>query len=89
MQLNVLDKELLKEVADLHGVPQGAYNIRKNGVALGRESKAGITIIPKEDKPGIEVRIDPGTVDQSVHIPVILTIPDFHDVVYNTFEVGA
>lgn len=89
MQLNVLDKELLKEIADLHGVPQGAYNIRKNGVAVGRESKAGITIFPKEDKPGIEVRIDPGTVDQSVHIPVILTIPDFHDVVYNTFEVGA
>lgn len=89
MQLSIEDKELLKEVADLHGIPQGAYNIRKNGTSVGRESKAGITIIPKEDKPGIEVRIEPGTVDQSVHIPVILTIPDFHDVVYNTFEVGA
>lgn len=89
MELSNEDKELLQEVADLHGVPQGAYNIRKNGKAVGRESKAGIRIIPKEDKPGIEVRIDPGTVDQSVHIPVILTIPDFHDVVYNTFEVGA
>jgi Fe-S cluster assembly scaffold protein SufB len=89
MKLSALDKELLKEVADLHDVPQGAYNIRKNGAAVGRESKAGITIIPKDDKPGIEVRIDPGTVDQSVHIPVILTIPDFKDVVYNTFEVGA
>jgi len=89
MQLNALDKELLKEVADLHGVPQGAYNIRKNGAAVGRESKAGITITPKEEKAGIEVRIAPGTVDQSVHIPVILTIPDLHDVVYNTFEVGA
>ncbi len=89
MQLSVLDKELLKEVADLHGIPQGAYNIRKNGAAVKKESKAGITIDPKEDQPGIEVRIDPGTVDQSIHIPVILTIPDFHDVVYNTFEVGA
>lgn len=89
MQLNALDKELLKEIADLHGIPQGAYNIRKNGVAIGRESKAGISISPKEDKPGINVWIEPGTIDQSVHIPVILTVPDLHDVVYNTFEVGA
>ena len=89
MRLNALDKELLKEIADLHSVPQGAFNIRKNGAAVGRESKAGITITPKEDRPGIDVRIDPGTIDQSVHIPVILTIPDLHDVVYNTFEIGA
>lgn len=89
MQLSVFDKELLKEIADLHGVPQGAYNIRKNGAVLGRESKAGITIVPKEDKPGIDVRIDPGTIDQSIHIPVILTIPGLHDIVYNTFEIGA
>ncbi len=89
MQLNALDKELLREIADLHSVPQGAFNIRKNGAAIGRESKAGITITPKEDRPGIDVIIDPGTIDQSVHIPVILTIPDLHDVVYNTFEIGA
>lgn len=88
MDLNVLDKELLREIADLHSIPQGAYNIRKNGAAIGRESKTGITITPKEDRPGIDVRIDPGTIDQSVHIPVILTIPDLHDVVYNTFEIG-
>lgn len=89
MKLNSLDRELLKEIADLHSVPPGAYNIRKNGAALGRESKAGITIIPKEDRPGIDIVIEPGTVDQSVHIPVILTVPDLHDVVYNTFDVGA
>lgn len=89
MQLNALDKELLKEIADLHGVPQGAFNIRKNGEAVGRESKAGITITPKEDRPGIDILIDPGTIDQSVHIPVILTVPGLNDVVYNTFEIGA
>ncbi len=89
MQLNALDKDLLKEIADLHGVPQGAYNIRKNGESLGRESREGITITPKEDRPGINIQITPGTVNQSVHIPVMLTIPGLHDVVYNTFEVGA
>lgn len=89
MRLSALDKELLKEIADLHSTPQGAYNIRKNGAALGRESKAGITITPKKDQPGINVWIEPGTIDQSVHIPVILTLPDLHDVVYNTFEIGA
>ena len=29
--LNEIQKQILKEVADLHGVPAGAYNIRANG----------------------------------------------------------
>jgi hypothetical protein len=29
--LNAIDKKVLKEVADLEGLPKGAYNIRKNG----------------------------------------------------------
>ena len=89
MQLNAVDERLLKEIADLHGVPAGAYNIRKNGVALARESRQGITIASKTDKPGIDITIEPGVTNQSVHIPVILTAGGFNDLVYNTFEVGA
>ena len=31
---------LLREVADLHGVPEGAYNIRSDGQLAGRKSEA-------------------------------------------------
>lgn len=89
MQLNAIDENLLKTIADLHGIPQGAFNIRKNGQALARSSTETITIEPKQDKPGINIRIAPGTVNQSVHIPVIITESGINDVVYNTFEIGA
>lgn len=88
LPINAVDKGLLAEIADLHAVPSGAYNIRKNGTAIARKSVAGIEIIPKSDKPGIDVRIAPGVVNQSVHIPVILTEGGLNDIVYNSFEVG-
>lgn len=87
MPLSVLDKKILEEVADLHEIPQGAYNIRKNGEGAGRRTTANIDIITKKDKPGIDVVIKPGTKGESVHIPVILS-QSFDDMVYNTFEVG-
>ena len=86
--LNAIDKELLKEVADLEGIPKGAYNIRKNGELLGREVSANIEIESNEAGNGIVIRIKPGTVDESVHIPVILSQAGLHDVVFNTFDIG-
>jgi len=85
--LDTIDKRILQEVADLHEIPQGAYNIRKNGEKFGRNTTANIDIITKTDKPGLDVIIKPGTVNESVHIPVILTA-EMDDVVYNTFEIG-
>ena len=82
-----IDKSLLKEVAGLHGIPQGAYNIRKNGAGLSRGTTANIDIVAKSGKPGIDVIIKPGTKNESVHIPVILS-ESMEDIVYNTFEVG-
>jgi len=87
MPLSVLDKKILEEVADLHSIPMGAYNIRKNGLGAGRNTTANIDIVTKIDKPGIDVIIKPGTKDESVHIPVILS-EDINDMVYNTFEIG-
>ena len=86
--LNVIDKQILEKVADLHDIPQGAYNIRRNGAAVSRHSTANIDIIPKEDKPGINIIIKPQTKGESVHIPVILSNTGMKDVVYNTFDVG-
>jgi len=86
--LDAIDKELLKTVADLEGIPKGAYNIRKNGKLLGREVSANINIETNAEGTGIVITIRPGTVDESVHIPVILSQAGLHDVVYNTFIIG-
>ena len=83
-----IDSEMLKTIADLHEIPSGAYNIRKNGSAMGRRSTEHIEIIPKEDKPGIDIRIAPNTKNESVHIPVILSESGMTDVVYNDFYIG-
>lgn len=87
--LNALDKGLLKAVAGLEEIPKGAYNIRKNGKLLARATSANIDIESNADGTGIIVTIAPGTVNESVHIPVILSQAGLHDVVYNTFVIGA
>ena len=87
--MNQIDEKLLREIADLEGVPQGAYNIRKNGKLEGRSSSAHITIDTKADKPGIDIHIAPGTKHESVHIPVIVTETGLKDLVYNDFFIGA
>ncbi len=86
--LNALDKELLKTIAELDKLPQGAYHIRKNGKTLSRATTANINIETNEKENGITVTIAPGTVNESVHIPVILNQGGLNDVVYNTFIVG-
>jgi Fe-S cluster assembly scaffold protein SufB len=86
--LSAIDKKVLKEVADLEGIPKGAYNIRKNGELLGREVSANIDIQTNSNKDGIIINIKPHTIDESVHIPVILSQAGLHDVVYNTFRIG-
>ncbi len=86
--LSALDKLLLEQVAGLHDIPQGAYNIRKNGEAAGRRTTANIDIVSKTDQPGIDVIVKPDTKSESVHIPVIVSAEGLTDVVYNTFEIG-
>jgi len=86
--LDVIDKNLLKTVADLEGLPKGAYNIRKDGKLLARETSANINIETFEGGKGIIVTIKPGTVNESVHIPVILSQAGLYDVVYNRFVIG-
>jgi len=88
MQLDEIQKRLLKEVADLHSVPEGAYNIRSNGEALGRASTANIEIVPKTDVSGIDINIKPGTKNESVHIPVVMTKSGLKEMVYNDFHIG-
>lgn len=86
--LTDVQKRLLAEIADLHNVPTGAYNIRANGESAGRSSTANIEISSKTDKPGIDIRIKPGTKNESLHIPVVVSESGLKDVVYNDFYVG-
>ncbi len=86
--LSEIQKQLLAEIADLHKVPEGAYNIRANGEAAGRNSTANIDISSKADRPGIDIRIRPGTKNESVHIPVVLSQSGLKEVVYNDFFIG-
>ncbi|MGI6104591.1 MAG: SufB/SufD family protein [Raoultibacter sp.] len=88
VDLSPIDQSLLAEIASIHGVPKGAYNIRKDGQLLERNSSANIEISTKSDEPGIDIHIKPGTRGETVYIPVILTAAGLKDVVYNTFYIG-
>lgn len=86
--LDNIEKNLLKQVAEIEKIPMGAYNIRENGKSISRNTTANIDIITKTDKTGIDIVIKPNTKNESVHIPVILTQGGFNDTVYNDFYVG-
>ena len=86
--LDEIQKRLLAEIADLHEVPEGAYNIRANSQMAGRNTTANIDIVSKTDKSGIDIRIKPGTKHESVHIPVVLSESGLKETVYNDFYIG-
>jgi len=86
--MDQIQKRLLAEVADLHDIPEGAYNIRANGETAVRNTTANIDIITKEDGTGIDIRVKPGTKKESIHIPVVLSKSGLKEVVYNDFYIG-
>lgn len=86
--MNQITQQILEEVAQLHGIPEGAYNIRENGKSVGRSSTEEIQIETGADQKGIEVRIRPGTKNRSVHIPVVISQSGLEEVVYNDFYIG-
>ncbi len=88
MALDEIQMHILQEVADLHTIPEGAYNIRSNGALAGRNTTANIDIVSKPDGSGIDIHIKPGTKNESVHIPVVLSQSGLKDLVYNDFFVG-
>lgn len=86
--MDAIQKNLLEQVAGLHEMPAGAYNIRANGQSVDRSTTAHIDIVTKEDKQGIDIIIKPGTKKESVHIPVLLSQSGLTEMVYNDFYVG-
>lgn len=86
--MTAIEKNLLSEIMDLEIVPEGAYNIRANGESADRHTTANIDIVTKTDKPGIDIIIKPGTKNERVDIPVLLTKTGLKDLVYNDFYIG-
>ena len=86
--MDQLQKSMLEKIADLHEVPEGAYNIRYNGKTESRNTTANIDIVTKTDVQGIDIIVKPGTKNESLHIPVILAESGLSDMVYNDFIIG-
>ena len=87
-KFDAIQRRILQEVANLHEVPTGAYNFRVNGQLAGRNNSANIEITSKDDKSGIDIKIKDGTVNESVHIPVVLSESGLTETVYNDFFIG-
>lgn len=87
-QIDKIQQSLLEEIAGLHEVPNGAYNIRANGAKAARNTTANIDIVTKEDKDGIDIIVKPGTKNESIHIPVVISQTGLTDLVYNDFFIG-
>ena len=81
-------KMLLEQIADMTCMPEGAVNIRVNGEKYARQVTENVNIETKEDVPGIDIRVKPGTKGEMVHIPVVVTDSGRMDTVYNDFFIG-
>ncbi|MBP5733424.1 MAG: SufD family Fe-S cluster assembly protein [Lachnospiraceae bacterium] len=86
--MDQIQKTLLEQIAGLHEMPAGAYNIRANGQSVDRNVTANIDIVTKKERSGIDIMIKPGTKKESVHIPVVLSQSGLKEMVYNDFYVG-
>lgn len=86
--MDQIEKRMIEELADLHEVPSGAFNFRVNSELDSRNTTENIDIITKEDQSGIDIRIKDGTVNESVHIPVVISLSGIKETVHNDFYVG-
>ena len=86
--MNDLDKHILKIINEELSKNNSAYNIRKDGKSIERNSLSNIRIESKTDKEGINIYVDKNTKEGYVHIPVILTKGGLNDKVYNDFYIG-
>ncbi len=88
VDLSPIDESLLASIANIHGMPKGAFNIRRDGKLVERHNTAFVEISTKTDVPGIDIMVKPGTKGETIFIPVIVTQSGLKDVVYNTFYIG-
>lgn len=82
-------KHLLLEIAGLKELPAGAFNIRANGATAQRQSSEHVKIVGKTDVQGIDIYVEPGTKEETIYIPVVMSQSGIQELVYNDFHIGA
>ena len=85
--MNQTDKNLLNEISPTLNEAE-VYNIRKNGESIARQVNSYVSIIPKEDKSGLDIYVKENTLFGIIHIPVIITKSGLKETVYNDFHIG-
>lgn len=83
-----IEKDLLLAVSDLHQIPSGAYSIRENGKVVDKNTTANINIEAKKEGNGIDIIVAPNTINESIHMPVIISKSGIKELVYNDFWIG-
>ena len=86
--MNKEDLGLLEVIADMKETPNGAYNIRKDGAGIERKVTENVNIVTKKEVSGIDIFVKENTKNETIYIPVIVTIGGLKDVTYNDFYVG-
>ncbi len=83
--MNSITENLLGIVSDWSGGYKGAFNIREDSGCAGRHSTENIKIEPKQDNPGIIIRVSSAAQKETVYIPACVTHSGVNDLVYNDF----
>lgn len=86
--MNRITERLIEIIAEIKNDPNAAYNLRENGLCTALHSNQSVNIVPKTDRPGIDVYIAPNVQDETVYIPSCVTKGGIDDVVFNDFHVG-
>ncbi|MBR6779355.1 MAG: SufD family Fe-S cluster assembly protein [Clostridia bacterium] len=82
-----ISKTLLKKIANLHEIPDGALSFRKNGKGEIMSSTPNIEINKKPDNSGIDIVVHGSCQHEACHIPVVVTENGLFDMVYNDFYI--
>lgn len=86
--MNDKERQLLEQIAGIRGFQPGtAFNLRHNAMGVERHSTENVQIVPKTDRPGIDIIVKAYTKQEKVHIPVVLSESGVHDLVYNDFYI--
>ena len=81
-KLDEIQKRILMEVADLHTVPEGAFNIRSDGKLAGRDALKAVENVDISDYDEAEQSIIQGYVDEAKkNIETAKTRKEVYDVI--------
>ena len=86
--MNERTEEILKIVSDWKASSCDAYSIREDGKGIAIRSSQHIRIVPKKDRPGLDIFVDDGTEGERLAIPACVTHGGIDDLVYNDFHIG-